>query len=36
MFDYPKGSIAFEFRNKLDADIMNMKILSQCPSMEEY
>ena len=36
IFDYPKGSIAFEFRNKLEADIMKMKIDSQCPSLEEY
>ena len=34
VFDYPKGSIAFEFRNKLEADIMKIKINSQCPSME--
>ena len=36
LFDYPKGSIAFEFRSKLEADIMKLKIDSQCPSMEEY
>jgi hypothetical protein len=36
MFDYPKGSIAFQFRNSMEADLMKLKILSVCPSLEEY
>lgn len=36
MFDYPKGSIAFQFRNSTEAELMKMKIFSNCPSLEEY
>lgn len=36
MFEYPKGSIAFLFRNQQEAEIMKLKITSNCPSMEEY
>jgi hypothetical protein len=36
MFEYPKGTIAFQFRNASEADLMKAKILTNCPSMEEY
>ena len=36
MFEYPKGSIAFLFRNVGEAELMRVKILSNCPSLEEY
>lgn len=32
MFEYPKGSIAFQFRNATDAELMKLKIFSNCPS----
>ena len=35
-FDYPRGIIAFQFRNKMDADIMAIKIKSASPSMKAY
>jgi hypothetical protein len=36
IFDYTRGSIAFQFRNKQEAELMAMKIKSQCPTKEEY
>jgi hypothetical protein len=36
MFEYPKGSIAFQFRNGTDAELMKLKIFANCPSLEEY
>ena len=35
-FDYPRGIIAFQFRNETEAKIVAMKIHSQSPKMEEY
>ena len=34
MFDYPKGSIAFQFRSSQEAEIMKLKIFSNCLSIE--
>ena len=36
LFDYPRGSVAFQFRNKEEGEIIRMKIKSNCPSLEEY
>lgn len=35
-FDYPRGIIAFMFRNKQQADIFAIKIKSSAPSMKDY
>jgi hypothetical protein len=36
VFDYPRGSIAFQFRNKEEGEIFRVKIASSCPSMQEF
>jgi hypothetical protein len=36
LFDYPRGSIALQFRTKEEGEIMKLKINTNCPSLEEY
>ena len=36
IFDYPRGSIAFQFRNKEEGEIMKTKIFNICPSLQEF
>ena len=36
IFDYLRGSIAFQFRTKEEGEVMKLKINSNCPSLEEY
>lgn len=36
VFDYPRGSIAFQFRNKDEGEIIRAKIFSMCPSLQEF
>jgi hypothetical protein len=36
VFDYPRGSIAFQFRNKEEGEIIKNKIFTMCPSLHEY
>ena len=36
LFDYPRGSLAFQFRNKEEGEIFRVKIFSNCPSLQEF
>lgn len=35
-FDYPKGTFALQFKNKDDADLMKVKIMTQAPKQKEF
>jgi hypothetical protein len=36
LFDYPRGSIALQFRTREEGEMMKLKIYSNCPSKEEF